>query len=120
MFKPKVKPINKFLKFFLGKYVIGITLAPFGIYLSEKYLTNTKTINHEKIHWKQQLEMLIIPFYLWYFIEWIIKLFTISGSGGESAYRSLSFEREAYDNADNLNYIETRKPYSWFKYITKQ
>jgi len=119
MCKPKVKIIGNFLKFILGKNILGITLAPFGIYVTEKYVTNAKTINHEKIHWRQQLEMLIVFFYIWYLIEWVIKIFTVSGSGGGSAYRALSFEREAYDNDDNLDYLKTRKPYSWFKYITK-
>ena len=74
-----------------------------------------RIINHEKIHWKQQMEMLIIFFYFWYLIEWFIRLFI----NGKAAYRSLSFEREAYDNDDNLEYLKTRKPYSWLKYMKK-
>lgn len=105
-----------FLKFFLPKNIIGITLCPFGIYLNERYLTREKTINHESIHWQQQLEMLIIFFYLWYVIEWIIRIFT----NGNAAYRSLSFEREAYGNDDNLDYLKTRKPFSWLKYMIKK
>jgi hypothetical protein len=38
-------------------------------------------------------EMLYIPFYLWYGVEWLIKLLCKG-----NAYRNLSFEREAYDN----------------------
>lgn len=35
-----------------------------------------KTINHEKIHTKQMIELLFIFFYLWYGIEYlIIRLF---------------------------------------------
>jgi len=64
MCKPKVKKINGFLKLVLQKDVIGITLAPFGIYLNDNYLLDKITINHESIHWKQQMEMLIIFFYL--------------------------------------------------------
>ena len=111
----KVKEMSGFLKFFLSKNIIGITLAPFGIYLSKKYLSNVETINHESIHWKQQVEMLIIFFYAWYLIEWFIRIFTNFGN----SYRSLSFEREAYDNDGNLKYLETRKPYSWLKYLIK-
>jgi len=49
---------------------VGITLWPFGIYVSdEKYLTSARIINHEKIHWKQQKETLGIIFYLIYGIE---------------------------------------------------
>lgn len=113
MCKPKVKIMTKFLKFFLGENIVGITLCPFGIYVKLEYLTRQRTINHEKIHWQQQLEMLIIFFYLWYVIEWIIRIFV----NGNKAYVSLSFEREAYDNDDNLEYLKTRKPYSWLKYM---
>jgi hypothetical protein len=110
----KIKKTTKFLKFILGEHIIGITLAPFGIYIREDYLDDDITINHEKIHWKQQMEMLIIFFYVWYGIEWFWK----TGLYGKLAYYALSFEREAYQNDQNLNYIPTRKWYSWIKYIT--
>lgn len=111
----KIKKINAFLKFFLAVNVIGITLAPFGIYLDDKYLLNKEIINHESIHWKQQMEMLIIFFYFWYLIEWFIRLFI----NGRNAYTSLSFEREANMNERNYNYIKTRKHFSWLKYMIK-
>ena len=109
----KIKPISKFLKFFLSKDIVAITLCPFGIYTRTMKET---TINHEKIHWKQQVEMLVIPFYLWYIIEYYIKTFTNS----ENAYRSISFEREAFANANNLEYLNSRKPYAWVKHICKK
>lgn len=59
-------------------------------------------------------EMLYIPFYLWYGVEWLIKLFYKG-----NAYRNLSFEREAYDNQYNLDYLKTRKHYSWLKRLFK-
>ena len=69
-------------------------------------------INHEKIHTHQMIEMLVLPFYLWYFIEWLIRI-PLPGR----AYMNLSFEREAYSNMNNLHYLETRKPYAWLKYL---
>lgn len=114
--KPKIKKMNSFLKFFLSDGIIGIALAPFGIYLNKQYLNKKKTINHEKIHWKQQLEMLIIPFYIWYIIEWIIRNFTNS----KNVYKSISFEREANANENNLNYLNERKFFAWLKYIIKK
>lgn len=107
--------MNWFVSLITFGWAAGITLAPFGIYVKEKHLTNVRMINHETIHWKQQMEMLIIFFYLWYFIEWIIKIFTNFGN----AYKSLSFEREAYDNDDNLNYLNERKHFAWIKRIFK-
>ena len=98
---------------FLFSGVAGVTLAPFGIYLSKRHMTNQKTIRHEKIHWKQQMEMLILPFYLWYLIEWLIRLVTDKGN----AYRSISFEQEAYRNESNVKYLESRKRFAWVKYL---
>lgn len=115
MCKIRIKKMNWFVKFITFGWATGITLAPFGVYIKEKYLTNVRTINHESIHWKQQLEMLIIFFYVWYFIEWLIRIFI----NFEKAYKSLSFEREAYANDDNLDYLKTRKPFAWLKYMSK-
>lgn len=70
------------------------------------------TLNHERIHTAQMKEMLYVFFYLWYVIEWIIRLF-LKGN----AYRNISFEREAYDNEGNVLYLESRKRFSWIKYL---
>ena len=54
----KLKLIGKFLRFILGDNVLAITLCPFGIYFRDTEIMNNKEIlNHESIHWKQQLEM---------------------------------------------------------------
>jgi len=111
----KIKKINGFVRFLTNNSTIAITLAPFGIYVQDKYLTDKITVNHEIIHWKQQMEMLILPFYLWYAIEWLIKLYIY----GNEAYYCISFERESYTNQDNLKYLGIRKHYSWIKYIFK-
>ena len=92
----------------------GITLWPWIIIRPYK---GEVTINHETIHIKQQQELLVIPFYIIYILEWFIKLF-IYGSP-KSAYRNLSFEREAYENQYNINYIKSRKLFSWVKYLFK-
>ena len=79
----------------------GITLAPIGIFVHPDAVENKQTINHEKIHWAQQMEWLIIPFYIRYFIEWIFK-----------GYRQISFEVEAYDNDQNPDYLKTRRRFN--------
>lgn len=88
---------------FLAKNVLAMTLWPF-ILVNSKYPLSESTLRHEKIHLKQQVEMLIIPFYIWYVIEWIFK-----------GYENISFEREAHENESDLNY--KRKPYAWLKYL---
>lgn len=120
MFEPKVKKMNWFVLFITFGWAAGITLAPFGIYLKKKYMPPYRNhmgiVKHESIHWKQQLEMLIIFFYFWYLIEWIIRIFTNFGN----AYKSISFEREAYANEGNENYLKTRKRFAWLKYIKNE
>ena len=69
------------------------------------------TLNHEKIHTAQIKEMLGIIFYIWYLIEWVIRL------PFGNAYRNISFEREAYANQYDLNYLKSRKRFDFAKYI---
>lgn len=87
--------------------LFGILFARRGAYIGEK------TLNHEAIHTAQMKEMLYIPFYIWYFIEWAIKLC----KHGKDSYRNLSFEREAFSNDDDLTYLANRKRFAWWAYL---
>ena len=69
-----------------------------------------KTIRHESIHTTQMQEMLYIFFYLWYVVEWVVRLF-MKGN----AYRSISFEREAYENEGDLDYLSDRTWFAWIE-----
>ena len=95
----------------------GITLWPW-IIIRPNHRNMMKLINHESIHIKQQEELLVIPFYLLYVLEWIIKLFVYGGPRG--AYRNLSFEREANKFESDYTYIRTRNFWAWTKYIFKE
>jgi hypothetical protein len=112
----KIKKINGFLNFFLSGGVIGITLWPFGIYFRDPAKMTKNDKNHEEIHWEQQKEMAGIFFYLWYIIEWSIKILIYGGN----SYYNISFERESYLNEKNLNYLSARKRFNWVKYIFKK
>jgi hypothetical protein len=48
-----------------------------------------------------------------YLVEWVIKL----PFYGKQAYYNISFEREAYSNELNLQYLGKRKRYNWIKLI---
>lgn len=88
----------------------------FGILFARKgSKINNRTINHESIHTAQMKEMLYIFFYIWYILEWVIRLF-MKGN----AYRNISFEHEAYDNEYNMNYLNGRNKFSWLKYFKRQ
>lgn len=91
---------NKLIPF---KGCKAITIWPF-IFVREKCSFDEVDLNHENIHGKQQLELLIIFFYLIYLVELIIK-----------GYRNISFEKEAYNNEDNLNYLKTRKHFAMWR-----
>lgn len=85
----------------------------FGILFVRKGCTMSETdINHEAIHTAQIKEMLYVFFYLWYLIEWVIRLFCKG-----NAYRNISFEREAYECEGNSDYLENRDHFEWIKYI---
>lgn len=72
-----------------------------------------KVINHERIHSAQQRELLWIPFYLLYLLEWLWRL--AQHRHWKKAYFAISFEREAYTHGDDLSYLAHRRPYSWIK-----
>lgn len=96
----------------------GITLYPFIFIKKPEDKRNRVLINHEKIHLRQQLEMLIIFFYVAYLAEYYYHLFKLKNS--YHAYRAISFEREAYAMEHDLNYLNRRKAWSFRKFIKKQ
>ena len=72
-------------------------------------------MNHESIHWEQQKEMLGILFYVWYGIEYLVRL--IQYRDGDKAYRNISFEREAniFEQCDW--YLDGRCRYAWLAFL---
>ena len=88
----------------------------FGVLFTRRdRLISSVELNHEQIHTEQMKEMLYVFFYLWYIIEWLIRLIILRDS--HKAYRAISFEQEAYANQENLTYLEGRKRYRWLTYV---
>lgn len=84
----------------------------FGVIFARKSsgrITPT-TMRHEKIHTAQMKELLYIGFYVLYFMEWLFRLVTT-----KNAYKNISFEREAYSNQGNVNYLSTRKHFAQWR-----
>lgn len=96
---------------YLPKHIAAITLYPFIIYKEASFAKDPILVNHERIHLKQQLELLILPFYLWYGIEFLVRLLFLQDK--RKAYRAISFEKEAYANEANLDYLKTRQLYAF-------
>lgn len=70
-------------------------------------------MNHEKIHLRQQAEMLILLFFLWYAIEYLLRLAKYREH--DKAYRNISFEREAYAHEHDDNYLKNRMLWNFAK-----
>lgn len=88
------------------------------------------TINHEAIHSRQFVELMVLfavatvfirwwlpvfapfAFYVWYIVEWLIRLLKKG-----NAYRNISFEREAYANQGDFSYLKGRRWFGFLKYI---
>ena len=107
----------------------AMTIGPY-IFCKDANELDEKGINHEAIHWEQQKELLVIGFYLLYIALWIIEVGrcvfnnergydTSKNKNGvfKRAYRSIAFEREAYSNQCNLEYIGERKDYAWINFL---
>ena len=94
-------------------WVEGMALFPF--ILSRRKSPGKVFLNHECVHLRQQLEMGILLFYVWYLAEYLIQL--AAGKKHLEAYYNISFEREAYKNEGNADYLVHRKFWSFLKYI---
>lgn len=70
-------------------------------------------INHERIHSAQQRELLWIPFYLLYVLEFVARLAV--ERKWMKAYRKISFEQEAYWHGNDLDYLPRRRHYAMWR-----
>ena len=95
----------------------AIALWPFiFVRSSRKGRLSLVAENHETIHLRQQTEMLVIFFLIWYGLEYVIR-WICYGFNHNKAYENVSFEREAYNNQANMDYLRTRKHYAFLKLL---
>ena len=103
---------NSNVPVFLSKFTpieIGaITIGPL-VYSRGEMSDVTK--NHETIHWQQYIECGIIGFVILYYIFYFFNL--IRYKDGKMAYYMIPFEKEAYDNDEDFDYLKNRKRYAW-------
>lgn len=102
-------------KYLIPKGYRGMTVFPFILVKYYKDQVNIVFLNHEKIHLRQQLEMLILPFFIWYFLEYSIRLIQYKNTA--LAYRNISFEREAYAKETDMDYLKNRSFFQFLNYI---
>lgn len=118
-----------------------ITLGPFVCSKLKEVEMRQQVRNHECTHVRQWIELTVlsgiillalvlafgisawwmllagIVFYAWYGVEWSIRLIILLDA--KKAYKAVSFEREAYENQYNSNYLENSPYFVWIKYILK-
>jgi len=94
-------------------WVDGMALFPF--ILSRRKAPSRYFLNHERIHLRQQLELGLVIFYVWYLIEYLIRF--VQFRNHYLAYLHISFEKEAYTHERDLLYLQKRSFWAWRKYL---
>ena len=92
----------------------AMALYPFILIQKETSKHDENLLRHEQIHLLQQIEMLIVPFYIWYILNYVINRFKYKAH--TKAYQLIIFEREAYAQEHNDVYISQRKFWAWTGY----
>ncbi|WDF68142.1 hypothetical protein PQ465_17820 [Sphingobacterium oryzagri] len=103
--------------FFSGGRAVAITIFPF-IFVSRSDLAKDNVLlNHERIHLQQALELLVLPFYIFYLLEFCLRY--VQHKNFNKAYFALSFEQEAYAFQADLGYLRRRKLWAFRRYLKK-
>lgn len=98
--------------------VSGMALFPFILVSQRSFKKDEDIIRHEIIHLKQQLELLILPFYLLYLINYIINLCKYKNH--YQAYCEIIFEREAYAKDKDKLYLRHRPFWAFIAYFKRK
>src|SRR5688572_26806924 len=102
-------------KYLLPKGFNGLAVFPFVILRERSHVADSAFVGHEKIHIRQQLELLVLPFFIWYGIEYLVRL--VQYRDRKQAYYNIGFEREAYANEKDLGYLISRPFWKFLKYL---
>lgn len=100
-----------------GKFATAIAIWPFIILKTDSQMNNEILIRHEKIHLRQQAELAVIFFYLLYGLEFLYHYTKCRDR--RTAYYRISFEREAYAQENNANYLSKRGFFAFITYWKK-
>lgn len=103
-----IKIISPFLiRVLTGNFARAMAVYPFVIFKEKELITDPIILNHERIHLRQQLELLLLLFYILYLMEYLMGRF--KGLNHDTAYHRIRFEQEAYEHEADLSYLKTRK-----------
>ena len=103
--------VNKWIPFkgFVAMNFFGMVF----VRTEEAEYYDARVSNHEAIHTAQMKELLFIFFYLLYILEYLFLLLRYRSF--QKTYRNISFEKEAYNNESNFDYLKSRKHYSQWR-----
>ncbi len=93
----------------------GMAIFPFIFVRKKIYKTDALLLRHEKIHLRQQAEMIVIFFYLFYLLNYLFNLLLYRNH--RQAYLKIIFEKEAYSMEGEVDYLRKRRPFAWVKFI---
>lgn len=135
-----VKVLNKIIQ---ALCYIAMTIWPF-IFVRKEHEGKFDDVaeNHERIHGRQQLEVLIVSaavmaviipltgiswwwmlasavvYYTWYGLEYAVR--DVAYGSDKKAYRNISFEQEAYIHEGDMSYLAHRRWFAWVSYIGRR
>jgi len=99
----------------IAKSFCAVTIYPFVFLKNEQSKRDYVLLNHEYIHLRQQKELFWLVFFIWYGLEYLVKLLYYRNA--YLAYKNISFEREAYYYENDLDYLKNRTAFSFMKFI---
>lgn len=87
----------------------------FGVlFVKQGVSITSELVNHERIHTAQMRELIYVPFYILYVLEWLVRVVQCRGRLFE-AYMRISFEQEAYKHSGEQDYLARRRHYAQFR-----
>ena len=115
--------VNKYIPFhgFISMMLYGIMFwrKEYEYKMDDKEYFDV-VYNHESIHEAQMKDFCkFIPvggtiFYIVYLLEWLFKVLFVYPFS-HKVYSNISFEIEANNNENNMNYLKTRKKFAQWK-----
>ena len=102
----------------LGNNAMALTVWPF-VFMHPQFKESRvfpELLQHEEIHIRQQLELLVVGALFLYVFEYLYAR-VIKKLDSRQAYYYTALEQEAHRNAYKPHYLKTRKPYSWVRYL---
>lgn len=95
--------------------VAGIALFPFILLKKQSFKGHAGILNHERIHLAQQIELMLLGFYVLYLLHYLYNL--LKYRNHDKAYHNIVFEKEAYAKQDAKNYLSERRLWHWVRYL---